>query len=79
MAKIIAERPAEHLDRVSFIIMRKPIPVSGADHNPGVKARKESRDRRPRLGAFFAGQTAQLLQAHNVAILVKDANVRALG
>ena len=38
MAKIIAKRPAEHLDRVSFVIMRKPIPASGAGYNPGARA-----------------------------------------
>src|SRR5690348_8265092 len=35
MAKIVAERIAEHLDRSGFVVMRKSVPATGAGDNPG--------------------------------------------
>jgi hypothetical protein len=37
MAKIVAERLVEHLDRSGFVIMRKPVPGGGAGNNPGAR------------------------------------------
>ena len=37
MAKIVAERLVEHLERSGFVIMRKPVPAIGAGDNPGAK------------------------------------------
>ena len=35
MAKIVAERLAEHLDRSGFVVMRKSVPATGAGDNRG--------------------------------------------
>jgi hypothetical protein len=43
MAKIVAERLAEHLERSGFVIMRKPVPASGAGDNPGARSPGRSR------------------------------------
>lgn len=33
-AKVVAERVVEHLERSGFVIMRKPVPIGCAGHNP---------------------------------------------
>jgi hypothetical protein len=35
MAKLVAERLVEHLERSGFVVMRKPAPATGAGDNPG--------------------------------------------
>jgi hypothetical protein len=37
MAKLVAERLVEHLERSGFVIMRKPVPAMGAGDNPGAR------------------------------------------
>ena len=34
-AKVVAERLVAELERSGFVVMRKPIPASGAGDNPG--------------------------------------------
>jgi hypothetical protein len=38
MAKIVAERLVEHLERSGFVIMRKPVPSGEAGGNPGARS-----------------------------------------
>jgi hypothetical protein len=38
MAKIVAERLVEHLERSGFVVMRKPVPGGGAGANPGARS-----------------------------------------
>ena len=38
MAKIVAERLVEHLERSGFVVMRKPVPGGGAGGNPGARS-----------------------------------------
>ena len=35
MSKTVAERPVAELESSGFVVMRKPIPASGAGDNPG--------------------------------------------
>ena len=38
MAKIVAERLVEHMERSGFVVMRKPVPATGAGDNPGARS-----------------------------------------